>query len=214
MSPKTILIAALVTLASCSGVDATAVPSETTDRPTSSTEGAAQTPASATTTIPETSAFETALDATIAAGSYEFGGQLIAYVGSSSIATGLHGWVDGTSQLIVTESNGAIVETLVVDGIATVTQDDSTSTADLGAIEAAPSFGLLGAIDIQEETPGMVKGSVSDSLTAGETANGTLNVTVWYTTFINAYEISDPNGAWELSMTFSNVGSFDSSGTP
>lgn len=215
MTHKTILIGALVTLAACSGSGATPASTSSVEGPSPvSTVGVTQTPIFETTTVPARSQFEAALDTTITAGSYEFGGQLIAYVGSSTVTTKLHGWVDGTSQLIVTEATSGVVETLVADGIATVTQNGSTSTVDLGAVESAPSFELLNAIDIQEETAGMVKGTVPGASANGEAASGDLNVTVWYSTGISAYEISDPNGAWELSMTFSNVGTFDSTSTP
>ena len=219
MNHKTMLIGALVTLTSCSGVGATVAPSTTTTSATAtpttlSPDVATQPPVFVTTTVPEPSEFEAAVDNTIAAGSYEFGGQLIAYVGASSATTGLHGWVDGTSQLIVTEASSGIVETLVVEGVATVTQNGSTSTVDLGAVETAPSFELLNGIQIQEGAPGMVKGLVPAVATNGEAATGMLNVTVWYSTVITAYEISDPSGAWELSMTFSNIGSFDSTAAP
>ncbi len=214
MIHKTILIGALVTLAACSGTGAPASTASVEGPTPVSTVGVTQTPIFETTTVPALSQFEAALDSTITAGSYEFGGQLIAYVGSSTVTTNLHGWVDGTSQLIVTEATSGVVETLVVDGIASVTQNGSTSTVDLGAVESAPSFDLLNAIDIQEETPGMVKGTVKGSSADVDAASGDLNVTVWYSTGISAYEISDPNGAWELSMTFSNVGTFDSTSTP
>jgi hypothetical protein len=215
MTHRTILIGALLTLAACSGTAASLASTSTVEGPSpATTEGLTQAPVFETTIVPAPSQFETALDTTIAAGSYEFGGQLIAHVGSSSVTTGLHGWVDGTSQLIVTEATSGVVETLVVDGIATVTQNGSTSTVDLGAVEGAPSFELLKAIDIQEETPGIVKGTVPATSANGEAASGVLNVTVWYSTTISAFEISEPNGAWELSMTFSNVGTFDSTATP
>lgn len=215
MTHKTILIGAILTLASCSGAGATVSSLPTTERSAPpSTKPVAQTPIFETTTIPARSEFEAALDNTIAAGSYEFGGQLVAYVGSSSVTTGLHGWVDGTGQLIIAEASGGIVETLVVDGVASVTQNGSTATVDLGAVETAPSFDLLNAIDIQEETPGVVKGLVPGASTSGGSSVEMLNVSVWYSTVITAYEISDPNGAWKLSMTFSNVGSFDSTATP
>ena len=165
------------------------------------------------TTIPPTR-FEGAVAATISASSYEFGGQLIVVQGSGQSVTGLHGWVHDGDQLIVTEVGDQVVETLVVDDVAIITKDGESTAVEMGTVEAAPSFEILGMIDVREEASGLVSGLIPASIMNGDDATGFLDVTVWFTDVIVAYSVLDPSGAWELSMTFSEVGTFDPADLP
>lgn len=193
------------------GTDTTVVEATPT-----STVGA---PVTSKTTVPLTTTsvaldpFESAVAATISASSYEFGGQLIVVQASSEVVTGLHGWVYDGDQLLVTEVGTQIVETLVVDGVAIVTKDGQSTATELGAVEPAPSFELLGMIDVREEDAGLVRGLIPAAVMNGEGAEGFVDVTVWFTDVVVAYSILDP-GAWELSMTFSQVGTFDPANLP
>lgn len=150
-----------------------------------------------------------ALAATGAAGSYEFGGQLVLFQGSGQAVTALHGWVYGDDRLIVTEVGGQVTETLVSGGEATITADGASKTVALGEVNQAPSIDVLDLIDVRNEQPGKVTGVIPASIVNGPDAQGFVDVTVWFDAVVVAYSVVDPNGNWELSMTFSNVGTFE-----
>ena len=150
--------------------------------------------------------FLAALETTLAEQRYNFGGEFIVTQAGTPLPIRLNGWVDGENRLVNASTEAGSVITKVIDGTASSIKDNVETAIPIEEAGEAPSLAILRSLDVSTETEGSVAGVLPASLLAeanGVSAEGFVDVTVWYTDRIVAYRLSARDGSWALEMTFS-----------
>lgn len=155
--------------------------------------------------------FQAALMRSQQAESYRFDAVLMLRSGAKTAELHLTGWLEGADRGLTIHSGGDLVATTtVIDGVATI--DDGSGPREIPLEEAgpAPGFDLLEQIEIIETTDNEIKGNLSGEALAdfqlGDIPPKEGSIVVSYTQYIDGYLMRDPDGAWEMNVTFSGYG--------
>lgn len=155
--------------------------------------------------------FRAAAERSGQAASYRFDGQFRLRTGSKSAELRLVGWVDGSDRELIVQAGGETLSTTrVIDAVATF--DDGSGPREIAIEEAgaAPGFDLLEQVELVRITETEVEGHVSAEALAGfgldDEAPKDGQVIVRYSRYIDGYTMWDPNGAWEIVVTFADFG--------
>ena len=168
-----------------------------------------------TTTAPTIDQYFSALDTTLAAGTYRFEGTLEAVTSAGSQSIELSGWVNGANYELVVNSAGQQVTTTVQDGVATVTTPAGTTDIPVADATAAPSLSILR--DLQDPTmasTGQVTGTLPDAalqqtgLAEAATAGTATNATITFDPdgTLTGYTLTDDAHTWTLTLRIFDVG--------
>lgn len=200
----------VLALAACSGAVNTQAPSTPASPPAglvTSTSVAASSGAESSSPADD---FFTALTNTLAAGSYRFDGTVRLTPASGPVEVTLSGWVDGNDRTLEVSVGGETIRTTVIGGVATVETPSGSRQVPLAEAARAPSLEVLRQIRIETAEQGRITGM----LPAGAGKMGGIDqiepvpaeVTVTYSTTIDAYRLRDLGGRWVIDMTFSQIG--------